>query len=104
VESAGPYDRVRAPEGQGQGQGQGHDGVIRDSFKRGEKEGARYEHGEGGAWHWHTNQRHMMKAELDDAFRMRNRVAVGILSLVLAFLAGCAWVVGWFWGYVRGTV
>jgi hypothetical protein len=41
--------------------------------------------GEGEPWHWHTKQRKMMKAEISDAFRIRNWVVV---VLVLGMLGG----------------
>lgn len=31
---------------------------------------------EGEPWHWHTKQRKMMKAEMDDAFKLRKSVMV----------------------------
>ncbi len=51
-----------------------------------EKEGA-VKNGGGGdeQWHWHTKQREMMKAEISDAFRIRNWVVV---VLVLGMLGG----------------
>jgi hypothetical protein len=43
---------------------------------------------DGEPWHWHTTQRKMMKAEMDDAFRLRKSVIV-ILILVGVGSAVC---------------
>ncbi|TVY67362.1 hypothetical protein LSUE1_G009504, partial [Lachnellula suecica] len=55
---ASPYAYIKSPNGQG-------------NEKEREKE----------PWHWHTKQRKMMKAEMDDAFRIR-----GYVMVVLAVL------------------
>jgi len=31
---------------------------------------------DGEPWHWHTKQRKMMKAEMDDAFKLRKSVMI----------------------------
>lgn len=66
-----PYAR-RSEKGDGNGKG---------------REGERGKEGE--PWHWRTKQRKMMKAEMDDAFRLRGSVmvlmvVVGVASAVLA--------------------
>ncbi|KAE9381119.1 hypothetical protein N431DRAFT_476023 [Stipitochalara longipes BDJ] len=44
-------------------------------------------------WHWHTKQRHMMKAEMDDAFRVRKWVVVFLLAAgVMAFFGALGFV------------
>jgi hypothetical protein len=51
----------------------------------------------GEQWHWHTKQRHMMKAELDDAFRVRKWVVVFLV------LTGGVWVLvlGMVWRWMK---
>ncbi|KAE8448372.1 hypothetical protein EG329_009616 [Mollisiaceae sp. DMI_Dod_QoI] len=46
-------------------------------------------------WHWHTKQRHLMKAEMDDAFRVRKWVVVFMVLLGLATAVGGAVLVRW---------
>jgi hypothetical protein len=79
-----PYARVKSPDAKGQ------------STKSQPKEEE--------AWHWHSKQRHMMKAELDDAFRLRNSVALGLLAVALGCAAGIMICVGWAWRWVRSYV
>jgi hypothetical protein len=47
---------------------------------------------DGEPWHWHTKQRKMMKAEMDDAFRLRKSVMVVLIlaGVGSAFLAAFA--------------
>ncbi|EPE28151.1 hypothetical protein GLAREA_04942 [Glarea lozoyensis ATCC 20868] len=85
-EKENPYERVRSPDAKGK--------------RKGENEGKE----EGEKWYWHSKQRHMMKAEMDDAFRLRNSVAVGLLALGMGCLGGIAVGVGWLWGLVRSWV
>jgi hypothetical protein len=80
-----PYARVKSPD------------ATEQSTTKGK---AREEE----AWHWHTKQRHMMKAEFDDAFRLRNSVAVGLLGVILGFVVSVAMGVRWVWRLVRGDV
>lgn len=44
-------------------------------------------------WHWHTKQRHMMKAEMDEAFRVRKWVVVFLVLGVgiWVLLMGMVW-------------
>lgn len=61
-------------------------------------------------WHWHTKQRKMMRAEVEDAFRVRKWV-VGLLIFggamgVVAVLGVVRWV-GFVWrnrGQTLGTM
>ncbi|TVY14917.1 hypothetical protein LARI1_G008502 [Lachnellula arida] len=55
--------------------------------------GVRHVEGKEEPWHWHTKQRKMMKAEMDDAFRMRGSVMV-VLVLVGVGIAVAVGVVG----------
>lgn len=52
-------------------------------------------------WHWHTKQRHMMKAEMEEAFRVRQWVVVMLCVAVVVGLAvgGMMW--RWM-GYLLG--
>lgn len=67
---------------------------------KGEGEGGR----EGEKWFWHTKQRKLMKAEMDDAFRLRNSVATvlvaGLFMGSIVVFGGVRWswsvVCGWF--------
>lgn len=56
---------------------------------------------EGEKWYWHSQQRHMMRAEFEDAFRLRNSVAVGLVGLVLGMGWGVYLGVGWVCEWVR---
>ncbi|CZR51006.1 uncharacterized protein PAC_00881 [Phialocephala subalpina] len=56
--------------------------------------------GEKEPWHWHTKQRHLMKAEMDDAFKVRKWVLVFMALLGLGMAIGGTVVVRWclwFW-------
>lgn len=82
---------MRDIDGKGEGGGKG-DGVK----ERGEEE-----------WHWNTQQRKMMKAEVSDAFRIRKGVLVG-LGVVMLVVLGGVWVIGrwvvslvWCWALER---
>ncbi|CAG8978396.1 hypothetical protein HYALB_00009982 [Hymenoscyphus albidus] len=75
----GPYEYVGRERGRGDG------GV--------EKKGKGKEKGKG-EWYWHTKQRKMMKRELDDAFEMRNGVAVALVFGGLSVLLGVGGSVG----------
>ncbi|CAG8954372.1 hypothetical protein HYFRA_00005997 [Hymenoscyphus fraxineus] len=68
----GPYEYVGRERG-----GDGGVGV--------EKKGGK---GGNGEWYWHTKQRKMMKRELDDAFEIRNGVAVVLVVGGLVVLGG----------------
>ena len=46
-------------------------------------------------WHWHTKQRHMMKAEMDDAFRVRKWVVVFLLAVGVVAIFGALGFVRW---------
>lgn len=76
-----PYAYVKSPNAGKEGKGKG---------KERERE----------PWHWHTKQRHMMKAEMDDAFRVRKWVVVFLFACGGAVLFG-GWAavrwVGYFW-------
>jgi hypothetical protein len=41
-------------------------------------------------WHYHSNQAGIMKLEADEAFRVRNRVIIG-LAVLLVVVAGTLW-------------
>lgn len=44
-------------------------------------------------WHYHSNQRKLMKVEAEEAFRMRNRVLLW-LAVIAATLTGGFWYLG----------
>jgi hypothetical protein len=46
-------------------------------------------------WHWHTKQRHMMKAEMDDAFRVRKWVVVFLVCSGVGVAFCGVWVGSW---------
>ncbi|KAH8762825.1 hypothetical protein BGZ57DRAFT_857886 [Hyaloscypha finlandica] len=50
-------------------------------------------------WHWHTKQRHMMKAEMDDAFRVRKWVVVFLVACAALAVFGVVGVLRWV-GYI----
>jgi hypothetical protein len=50
-------------------------------------------------WHWHTKQRHMMKAEMDDAFRVRKWVVVFLVACAMLAVFGVVGVLRWV-GYI----
>ncbi|PMD62185.1 uncharacterized protein K444DRAFT_610295 [Hyaloscypha bicolor E] len=50
-------------------------------------------------WHWHTKQRHMMKAEMDDAFRVRKWVVVFLVACAVLAVFGVVGVLRWV-GYI----
>ncbi|TVY85693.1 hypothetical protein LAWI1_G008567, partial [Lachnellula willkommii] len=72
VPEPSPYSYVRSPDA---------------------KSGVGHVEGKEEPWHWHTKQRKMMKAEMDDAFRMRGSVMV-VLVLVGVGIAVAVGVVG----------
>jgi hypothetical protein len=66
---------------------------------------------DGEPWHWHTKQRKMMKAEMDDAFRLRKSVMVflilaGVGSAVFAgfVLRTLRISIQRYWGGVDGRI
>jgi hypothetical protein len=50
---------------------------------------------ENEPWHWNTKQRHMMKAEMDDAFRVRKWVVVFLVAFGVASTVGGVAVLRW---------
>jgi len=96
--SPGPYDYVRSPEtsdainrpdGEGRvGRSSGSRssaglsplsigrGASRSRSRDGRSAGIT---GEKEAWHWHTKQRHLMKAEMEDAFKVRKWVVMFLI-------------------------
>lgn len=72
-----PYDYVKSPEKDAPGE-------------KGKKKGG------DEPWHWHTKQRHMMKAEMDEAFKVRKWV---VMFLVVS---GGTWLLamGMLWRWV----
>ncbi|KAG9229017.1 hypothetical protein BJ875DRAFT_388228 [Amylocarpus encephaloides] len=81
VDGRGPYAYVKAPVV----------GGCKDGRERKERE-----------WYYHSKQRHIMKAEFEDAFQMRNSVAVGILAVVLGAFYAVVMVGRWVLGWVMG--
>jgi hypothetical protein len=64
--------------------------------KEGEREGkGGVKRKEDEPWHWHTKQRHMMKAEMDDAFRVRKWVVVFLLAVGVVAVFGAVGLVRW---------
>ena len=58
--------------------------------------------GDAERWYWHTKQKEMMRAEVEDAFLIRKWV-VGVLlvwgaGMTLAGLVVGRWVWNWIWG------
>lgn len=51
-------------------------------------------------WHWHSKQRQMMRAEVDDAFRVRKSVVVVLGTVLLGSLLLSCWSVRWLWRVV----
>jgi hypothetical protein len=47
------------------------------------------------SWYWHTKQRHMMAAEMDDAFRVRKWVVVFLVCLGVGVAFCGTWIVMW---------
>lgn len=87
VESS-PYDYIRSPKAKEVGKEKKSErGKLNDGVK--EKE----------PWHWHTKQRHMMKAELDDAFKLRKWVVLVLAALcvVLSVCLGGGLVIACYW-------
>jgi len=76
-----PYAYVKSPNAEERSRS----GTAIEKGKEKEKE----------PWHWHTKQRHLMKAEMDDAFRVRKWVAVFMLLLGLGIAVGGAVLVRW---------
>ena len=65
-------------------------------MKEGQREGKGGVKGkEDEPWHWHTKQRHMMKAEMDDAFRVRKWVVVFLLAVGVVGIFGAVGLVRW---------
>lgn len=88
----GPYEYVKSPNAGASPGAVSPDGGVKGKEGKGKEE----------PWHWHTKQRKMMKREFDDAFEMRNSVAVGIVAVLLGCLLGIVGLVGWVWGFVVG--
>ncbi|TVY52800.1 hypothetical protein LCER1_G006473 [Lachnellula cervina] len=74
VPEPSPYSYVRSPDAKSES-------------------GVEHVQGNEEPWHWHTKQRKMMKAEMDDAFRMRKSVMV-FLVLVGVGIAVAVGVIG----------
>ncbi|KAK0119240.1 hypothetical protein ONS95_008094 [Cadophora gregata] len=88
----GPYAYVRSPnlivnarEGLRERSASG----SRSPRRSGEREREKAE-----PWHWHTKQRKMMRAEVEDAFKVRKWVVV-FLVLVAVFGVGSLVMMGW---------
>jgi len=45
-------------------------------------------------WHWHTKQRKMMKAEVEDAFRVRKWVVIFLVGFAISGV-GLLLMIGW---------
>jgi hypothetical protein len=75
-----PYAYIKSPNKEKDGKGNGG------------KEGRGKE---GEPWHWHTKQRHMMKAEMEDAFRLRKWVVLVLLAAGVVAVFGVMAVVRW---------
>ncbi|RDL40067.1 Uncharacterized protein BP5553_00046 [Venustampulla echinocandica] len=73
-----PYVYVKSPEAKSSGAGNGTR--------------------EEEPWHWHTHQRKMMKAEMDDAFRLRRSVMLVLIGLLIGTILVLATVIRWGWG------
>ncbi|KAN0122864.1 hypothetical protein V8E51_001190 [Hyaloscypha variabilis] len=77
-----PYSYIKSPNSK--------------SVKEGEREGkGGVKRKEDEPWHWHTKQRHMMKAEMDDAFRVRKWVVVFLLAVGVVAVFGAVGLVRW---------
>ncbi|KAF8866670.1 hypothetical protein BDZ45DRAFT_279872 [Acephala macrosclerotiorum] len=80
-----PYAYVKSPDG-------------KERERSGNRSRTRGIEGKGmeeEPWHWHTKQRHLMKAEMDDAFRVRKWVVVALAVVVLGVAVGGTLVVRW---------
>ncbi|TVY37696.1 hypothetical protein LOCC1_G007257 [Lachnellula occidentalis] len=64
VPEASPYSYVRSPDAKSES------GVGNGNVQSKEE-----------PWHWHTKQRKMMKAEMDEAFRMRESVMIFLVLM-----------------------
>lgn len=85
-----PYDYVKSP-----------DWNLKDSSgNSGNGKGAEARKTMEEPWHWHTQQRKMMKAEISDALKLRQWVVasliLGVVGVVFVVTAGLHWVV-WLW-------
>lgn len=56
----------------------------------------------GSGWYYHSNQRKLMKMEVDDAFQIRGTVLMALGLLVLVF-TWALWRTGW-WVWKSATV
>ncbi|KAJ5032535.1 uncharacterized protein L3040_009136 [Drepanopeziza brunnea f. sp. 'multigermtubi'] len=64
--SGGPYSYVRSPDAREKEKEKGSPGAgDRGANGKGRKKGKEE------PWHWHTKQRKMMRAEMEDAFKLR---------------------------------
>jgi len=68
---------------------------VRSPYPSSEKEKTKSVQAEE-PWHWHTKQRHMMKMEISDAFRVRNSVVVALAVI----FTGLCWVFVRAWSWV----
>lgn len=55
-------------------------------------------------WHWHTKQKKLMRAELEDAFKLRKWVVVCVLMGLAVGVAGVVVVGGWVGGVLGGLM
>ncbi|PVH85813.1 hypothetical protein DL98DRAFT_511348 [Cadophora sp. DSE1049] len=105
----GPYAYVKSPNldpNVGDGARERSASGSRSPRRSGERERER-EKEKDEPWHWHTKQRKMMRAEVEDAFKVRKWVVV---FLVLAAVGGVGLLVmmGWWmlgvWRSLEGGV
>ncbi|KUJ22697.1 uncharacterized protein LY89DRAFT_680814 [Mollisia scopiformis] len=82
-----PYAYVKSPD-------------ARERSRSGQRNGSGTEkEREKEPWHWHTKQRHLMKAEMDDAFKVRKWVVIFMALMGLGLAIGGAVFVRWcLWG------
>ncbi|KAH9221693.1 hypothetical protein DL95DRAFT_421582 [Leptodontidium sp. 2 PMI_412] len=95
---AGPYAYVRSLNLTVAADGQERSASSSPSRRGGEKD---------EPWHWHTKQRKMMRAEVEDAFKVRKWVVIFLVLMAvsgigLLFMMG-RWMVG-FWRNREGGV
>lgn len=78
--ASSPYAYIKSPNKEKDGKGNGGKG------EKGTEE---------EPWHWHTKQRHMMKAEMEDAFKLRKWVVLVLLAAGVVAVFGLVAVVRW---------
>ncbi|PMD19629.1 hypothetical protein NA56DRAFT_646954 [Hyaloscypha hepaticicola] len=78
--ASSPYAYIKSPNKEKDGKGNG------GKVGKGKEE---------EPWHWHTKQRHMMKAEMEDAFRLRKWVVLVLLAAGVVAVFGLVAVVRW---------